>query len=72
MHRLQMLTAKDDLSALINYAIQVRALREAFYRNNLPNLMNLMATFLVFGVVIYFQVRVLLYESIIQGLVQIF
>lgn len=67
-----MLTAKVDLSALINYAIQVRALREAFYRNNLPNLMNLMATFLVFGVVIYFQVRVLLYESIIQGLVQIF
>ncbi|VDM67138.1 unnamed protein product [Strongylus vulgaris] len=34
---------------------QVRALREAFYRNNLPNLMNLMATFVVFGVVIYFQ-----------------
>uniref|UniRef100_A0A183FYS6 Plug_translocon domain-containing protein n=1 Tax=Heligmosomoides polygyrus TaxID=6339 RepID=A0A183FYS6_HELPZ len=34
---------------------KVRALREAFYRNNLPNLMNLMATFLVFGVVIYFQ-----------------
>ncbi|KIH44255.1 hypothetical protein ANCDUO_25725, partial [Ancylostoma duodenale] len=33
----------------------VRALREAFYRNNLPNLMNLMATFVVFGVVIYFQ-----------------
>ncbi|RCN50461.1 preprotein translocase, SecY subunit [Ancylostoma caninum] len=34
---------------------KVRALREAFYRNNLPNLMNLMATFVVFGVVIYFQ-----------------
>ncbi|KAK6022840.1 preprotein translocase, SecY subunit, partial [Ostertagia ostertagi] len=28
---------------------KVRALREAFYRNNLPNLMNLMATFVVFG-----------------------
>jgi len=34
---------------------KVRGLREAFYRQNLPNLMNLMATFLVFGVVIYFQ-----------------
>jgi len=32
-----------------------RALREAFYRQNLPNIMNLMATILVFGVVIYFQ-----------------
>ena len=35
---------------------KVRALREAFYRQNLPNLMNLMATILIFGVVIYFQV----------------
>ncbi|VDO13058.1 unnamed protein product [Rodentolepis nana] len=34
---------------------KVRALREAFYRQNLPNLMNLMATVLVFAVVIYFQ-----------------
>jgi len=34
---------------------KVRGLREAFYRQNLPNLMNLMATFFVFGVVIYFQ-----------------
>uniref|UniRef100_F6ZM86 Translocon Sec61/SecY plug domain-containing protein n=1 Tax=Ciona intestinalis TaxID=7719 RepID=F6ZM86_CIOIN len=34
---------------------KVRALREAFYRQNLPNLMNLMATVFVFGVVIYFQ-----------------
>uniref|UniRef100_A0A1I7WMK0 Plug_translocon domain-containing protein n=1 Tax=Heterorhabditis bacteriophora TaxID=37862 RepID=A0A1I7WMK0_HETBA len=34
---------------------KVRALREAFYRQNLPNLMNLMATILVFAVVIYFQ-----------------
>ena len=37
---------------------KVRALREAFYRQNLPNLMNLMATVLIFGVVIYFQVSV--------------
>ncbi|KAI6200724.1 Protein transport protein Sec61 subunit alpha [Aphelenchoides besseyi] len=34
---------------------KVRALREAFYRQNLPNLMNLLATILVFAVVIYFQ-----------------
>ena len=37
---------------------KVRALREAFYRQNLPNLMNLMATILIFGVVIYFQVTI--------------
>lgn len=36
---------------------KVRALREAFYRQNLPNLMNLLATVLVFAIVIYFQVR---------------
>ena len=35
---------------------KVRALREAFYRQNLPNLMNLFATILVFAIVIYFQV----------------
>ncbi len=35
---------------------KVRALREAFYRENLPNLTNLLATVLVFVVVIYFQV----------------
>jgi len=34
---------------------KVRALREAFYRQNLPNLMNLVATVFVFAVVIYFQ-----------------
>ena len=38
---------------------KVRALREAFYRQNLPNLMNLMATILIFGVVIYFQVSII-------------
>jgi len=32
-----------------------RALKWAFYRNNLPNLTNLMATVLVFGIVIFFQ-----------------
>ena len=35
---------------------KIRGLREAFYRQNLPNLMSLTATILVFGVVIYFQV----------------
>lgn len=39
---------------------KVRALREAFYRQNLPNLMNLLATVLVFAIVIYFQVFILL------------
>uniref|UniRef100_A0A8C5H7V5 Protein transport protein SEC61 subunit alpha n=1 Tax=Gouania willdenowi TaxID=441366 RepID=A0A8C5H7V5_GOUWI len=34
---------------------KIRALREAFYRQNLPNLMNLLATIFVFAVVIYFQ-----------------
>jgi len=34
---------------------KVRGLREAFYRQNLPNLMNLLATFFVFAIVIYFQ-----------------
>jgi len=34
---------------------KMRALREAFYRQNLPNVMNLMATVLVFAIVIYFQ-----------------
>ena len=36
---------------------KVRGLREAFYRQNLPNLMNLISTIFVFGIVIYFQVQ---------------
>jgi hypothetical protein len=32
-----------------------RALREAFYRQNLPNIMNLLATIVVFASVIYLQ-----------------
>eukprot|EP01114_Cavostelium_apophysatum_P003374 TRINITY_DN13213_c0_g1_i1.p2 TRINITY_DN13213_c0_g1~~TRINITY_DN13213_c0_g1_i1.p2 ORF type:complete len:475 (-),score=125.65 TRINITY_DN13213_c0_g1_i1:1531-2955(-) len=40
---------------LITRADKVRALREAFGRQNLPNLTNLLATVLVFCVVIYFQ-----------------
>lgn len=35
---------------------KVKGLREAFYRQNLPNLLNLLSTILVFGIVIYFQV----------------
>lgn len=34
---------------------KVRALREAFYRQNLPNVTNLLATVLVFVIVIFFQ-----------------
>merc|ERR1711871_1620558 len=34
---------------------KVAALKEAFYRQNLPNVTNLMATVLVFCIVIYFQ-----------------
>jgi len=34
---------------------KVRALKEAFYRSNLPNVNNLLATVLIFGIVIYFQ-----------------
>jgi protein transport protein SEC61 subunit alpha len=40
---------------LITRTDKVRALKEAFYRQNLPNLWNLFATVLVFVVVIYFQ-----------------
>merc|ERR1712193_418772 len=40
---------------LITRSDKVRALKEAFYRQNLPNVTNLMATVLVFIVVIYFQ-----------------
>lgn len=34
---------------------KIRALKESFYRANLPNLTNLLATFVIFLVVIYFQ-----------------
>jgi len=40
---------------LITKSDKVRALREAFYRTNLPNMTNLFATALVFVLVIYFQ-----------------
>jgi len=40
---------------LITRKDKIRALREALYRQNLPNLTNLMATVLIFVVVIYFQ-----------------
>eukprot|EP01120_Amphizonella_sp_Union-15-10_P003584 TRINITY_DN139_c0_g1_i1.p1 TRINITY_DN139_c0_g1~~TRINITY_DN139_c0_g1_i1.p1 ORF type:complete len:480 (-),score=87.14 TRINITY_DN139_c0_g1_i1:64-1503(-) len=40
---------------LITRADKARALKEAFYRQNLPNVTNLLATVLVFVVVIYFQ-----------------
>lgn len=40
---------------LITKENPVSALKEAFYRQNLPNITNLMATILVFALVIYFQ-----------------
>jgi len=40
---------------LITRSDKVRALREAFYRSNLPNLTNLLATIAVFAIVIFFQ-----------------
>jgi protein transport protein SEC61 subunit alpha len=40
---------------LITRSDKVRALKEAFYRQNLPNVWNLLATVFVFLVVIYFQ-----------------
>lgn len=40
---------------LMNRNDKVRALKEAFYRPNLPNLTNLLATLFVFAIVIYFQ-----------------
>jgi protein transport protein SEC61 subunit alpha len=40
---------------MITRSNKVRALKEAFYRQNMPNLMNLLATVLVFLIVIYFQ-----------------
>lgn len=38
--------------------VQVRALKEAFYRTNLPNVTNLLSTIIIFLIVIYFQARV--------------
>merc|ERR1712127_1143751 len=40
---------------LITRSDKVKALREALYRQNLPNLTNLLATVLIFVIVIYFQ-----------------
>lgn len=40
---------------LLTRSDKTRALKEAFYRSNLPNIMNLIATALVFMVVIYLQ-----------------
>merc|ERR1711985_39877 len=42
---------------LITRSDKLKALKEAFYGQNLPNLTNMMATVLVFLVVIYFQAR---------------
>ncbi len=41
---------------LITRSDKVKALKTAFYRTNLPNVTNLLATVVIFLVVIYFQV----------------
>lgn len=41
---------------LITRTDKTRALKEAFYRQNLPNIMQLLSTIAIFLVVIYFQV----------------
>ena len=38
---------------------KVKALKDAFYRQNMPNISSLLATVLVFMVVVYFQARAL-------------
>ena len=40
---------------LLTWPDKQRALQEAFYRQNLPNIMNLLATLVVFAAVIYLQ-----------------
>ena len=40
---------------LLTRGDKMRALKEAFYRTNLPNITNLLSTILIFLVVIYFQ-----------------
>ncbi len=49
---------------LITRTDKMRALKEAFYRQNLPNVVNLMATVVIFLVVIYFQVMPLTHASL--------
>ena len=43
---------------LITRPNKITALQQAFYRSNFPNLNNLLATVLVFLIVIYFQVNI--------------
>ncbi|GFZ12388.1 SecY protein transport family protein [Actinidia rufa] len=54
---------------LITRTDKVRALREAFYRQNLPNVTNLLATVLIFLIVVYFQgFRVVLPSALVSNL----
>ena len=46
-----------SLHFLITKKNKVEAIHRAFYRANIPNLSNLIATIIVFLIVIYFQVR---------------
>ncbi|KAH3759140.1 protein transport protein SEC61 alpha subunit [Pelomyxa schiedti] len=55
---------------LITRADKVRALKEAFYRSNLPNITNLIATIIIFLVVIEFQgfrVQLALHSQNVRG-----
>ena len=51
----------NTIDLLLKNPSKLAALKLAFYRQGLPNLMNLMATVLVFVVVIYFQVCIYIY-----------
>ena len=52
-----MCPARPERRLTGSIAGQVRALKEAFYRTQMPNITNLMATIVIFLVVIYFQAR---------------
>ena len=52
---------------LITWPNKQLALREAFYRQNLPNIMNLLSTIIVFGVVIYLQGKRPLFFNLMRG-----
>lgn len=44
---------------LLTRTDKMKALKDAFYRTNLPNVSSLLATVIIFMVVVYFQVRFL-------------
>ena len=56
------------LHMLASHSDKFQALYKVLFRHNLPNLLNLTATVLVFATVIYLQVKVFRYISIGQEL----